>query len=454
MSSDTSLTQRRIFWFWVPLAVMWLIMAVEQPAITAIVSRLPDATLNLAAFGLAFSFALIVESPVIMLLTAATALGGQRRPYRRLLQFTQILAVTQTLVHLAFALSPAYAFVVRDLIGAPAEVIELSRQSFLLMLLWTPMIAFRRLFEGTMIRWGRPQRLTIVIVARIGAMLAVLLAGWAADRWPGALVGGAALSIGVTAGALTAYLLARPLIAEHLSVDRPDDQPLAWPRLLAFYAPLALTTLIVMVNRPIVSFGLSHAPLPLESLAVWPVVVALLFVGNSFGTAFQEVAVALLARPGAHAELRRYAWGLALASGALFALLAFTPGAAWWYREVSGLDPELVSLVLVPTMLVVPLPALTALVSWQRAQLVHTQRTRPVSAAVALNMGTLLLVLLALPHVVPESGAVLAALATTLASGAECAYLAWSAHRQGAAPVAAPEAEALPAVGWQAPAEE
>jgi hypothetical protein len=118
--------------------------------------------------------------------------------------------------------------------------------------------------------------------------------------------------------------------------------------------------------------------------------------------------------------LGRFAWRLALGRSALFALMAFTPGAAWWYRVVSGLNPALLSMVLAPTMLVVPLPALTALVSWQRAQLVHGRNTRPVSTAVALNLSVLLLVLLALPRIVPEPGAVLAALATTLALSAEC----------------------------------
>ena len=37
--------------FWTPLAVMWILMGFEQPALTAVAARLPDAALNLAAFG-------------------------------------------------------------------------------------------------------------------------------------------------------------------------------------------------------------------------------------------------------------------------------------------------------------------------------------------------------------------------------------------------------------------
>ena len=74
-----TLTLRRTFLFWLPLAVMWLIMSAELPAITAAVSRLPQPVENLAAFGLTYSIALIIEGPVIMLLTAGTALATHRQ---------------------------------------------------------------------------------------------------------------------------------------------------------------------------------------------------------------------------------------------------------------------------------------------------------------------------------------------------------------------------------------
>ena len=104
MTNRRELTQKRIFWFWVPLAAMWLIMSAEQPSLTAIVSRLPEATKNLAAWGLTFSFALIIESPVIMLLTAGTALATHKQSYQRLLRFTHALALGLTVLHLLLAL--------------------------------------------------------------------------------------------------------------------------------------------------------------------------------------------------------------------------------------------------------------------------------------------------------------------------------------------------------------
>jgi hypothetical protein len=64
---DGDLTQPRIFRFWLPLAATWLMMAVEGPFLAAVIARLAEPTYNLAAYGVAFSLALVLEAPVIML---------------------------------------------------------------------------------------------------------------------------------------------------------------------------------------------------------------------------------------------------------------------------------------------------------------------------------------------------------------------------------------------------
>ena len=75
MATDSPVTYRRIFRLWVPLAATWLMMSVEGPFLAAVIARLDEPTFNLAAYGVAFAFALIVEAPIIMILSAATALG-------------------------------------------------------------------------------------------------------------------------------------------------------------------------------------------------------------------------------------------------------------------------------------------------------------------------------------------------------------------------------------------
>ncbi|MFN4218252.1 MAG: hypothetical protein ACK4HB_03105, partial [Candidatus Bipolaricaulia bacterium] len=71
-SSKAPLTLSRIVRAWWPLAASWALMGLELPAVSAVVARLPEPQINLAAYGVVFALSMIIESPIIMLLAAST----------------------------------------------------------------------------------------------------------------------------------------------------------------------------------------------------------------------------------------------------------------------------------------------------------------------------------------------------------------------------------------------
>jgi len=72
--------------------------------------------------------------------------------------------------------------------------------------------------------------------------------------------------------------------------------------------------------------------------------------------------------------------------------VAFTPLANLWYLGVSGLPPELASLAIVPTMLLVPMPGISVWLSYQRGILVNGRRTGPITIATAIEVGLIAVV--------------------------------------------------------------
>ena len=451
MQTKIPLAQRRIFWFWVPLAAMWLMMAVEQPAIAAVIARLPAPKPNLAAFGITFSIALIVESPIIMLLTAGTALARGKHSYERLLQFTHILAAGLTALHLLIGLTPLYRIIVGSLIGAPAELVEPSRRAFLLMVPWTAAIAYRRLWQGVLIRFDRTGVVPLTIAARLLTSSVILALGLWTRRFAGASVGAMALSAGVIAAAFAAYGFARATVHKHLSEPTPEDEPLTWRGLLEFYVPLALTPLIVLLGRPVLTTGLARAPQPLTSLAIWPVITGLLFLGRSLAFSYQEVVVALLGGRHSYEELRRFTVRLALATSGLFVLVAVTPMARLWFEKVAGLSPQLAAFAILPTMILSLIPGLEALTAWQQGLLVHVNRTRIITRAVALNVVVLTTLMLGVGTVLPVPGATMAAIALTSAVAAQWVYLWWYSRPIATRIEAMPASAAVEIHEWRAP---
>jgi len=84
---SSQLSIRKIFFFWIPLASTWLMMAAEGPFLAAVIARLQDPKHNLAAYGVAFSFAILIEAPIIMITSASTALVKDKSSYFKLRNF-------------------------------------------------------------------------------------------------------------------------------------------------------------------------------------------------------------------------------------------------------------------------------------------------------------------------------------------------------------------------------
>ena len=140
-------TPKSIFFFWLPLAATWIMMSVEGPFLAAVIARLADPRFNLAAHGVAFAFALLVEAPVIMMLSASTALVEDRLSYLRLRNFTFALNGVITGVQLLILIPPVFSFIMRDLIALPEEVASLTYGADWLLLPLKGAIGYRRIKE-------------------------------------------------------------------------------------------------------------------------------------------------------------------------------------------------------------------------------------------------------------------------------------------------------------------
>ena len=366
-------------------------MAVEGPFLAAVIARLADPGFNLAAYGVAFAFAMLAEAPVIMLMSAATALVDDATSLRRLrtFMFGLIAAVTCALGTL---LVPAvYRAAMLDLLALPEEVARRTYVALWILLPWPAAIGYRRFYQGLLIRDGRPRLVAWGTVFRLTAMAGTALALHATLTPPGALVGAAALAAGVCAEAAASRWMARGTVrrlARTPTSADADAAPLGYRAITRFYYPLALTSIIGLAVQPLLTFFMGRAPAPIESLAVFPVVHALGFVFRALGLSYQEVVIALLGRRHEHArELGRFALVLGLASSAGLALVALTPLAGFWYQGLSGLDPELARYALRPTLILIPIPALSVLLSFQRGILVVGHETRPLTWATVVEVG-------------------------------------------------------------------
>jgi hypothetical protein len=399
-------------------------MALELPALSAVVARLPEPRINLAAYGgVVFPLALIVESPVIMLLAASTALSRDADSYARVRRYMMVAGATLTALHLAVAFTPLYDLVSAGLLGAPAEILEPARLGLRIMTPWTWSIAYRRFHQGVLIRFGRSRTVGIGTAVRLIADGLVLAGGYLTGSLPGIAVATAAVSAGVISEAVFVGLRVRPIVRGPLQQAAAPQQPVALRSFLRFYVPLAMTSLLLLLSQPLGAATMSRMPRPLDSLAVWPVISGVIFMFRSLGMAYNEVVVALVDTPRAQEELRRFTQLLLGATTLALALMAGTPLARIWFQGFSGLPQPLSELALGALWIALPIPGLTVLHSWYQGILVNSRHTRGVTEAVVCFLLVSGVILLAGVGWGQVEGVFVAVGAMVVGAGAQAAWL-------------------------------
>jgi hypothetical protein len=395
-SAAAPLGTRTVLAFWAPLAATWLMMAVEGPYVAAIIARLADPTRNLAAYGVAFSFAFMAEAPIIMMMTAANALVADRQSLVALRRFAFRLNGGLTLVMAVGLLPPVFRFVTDRVIGLPPDLAGLTHVATALLLPWPAAIGYRRFYQGILVRHHLPRRVAYGTVVRLVTMsVAAAVLAMATDL-AGAYIGSLSLCAGVLAEAAASRWMARGIVARLLAGGDSSKAPLTPRDINRFYVPLALTSLLAIAVNPFVTFFIGRSRSPIESLAVLPVVMGLVFIFRSGAIAYQEVAVAL-ARGDRRREapIARVALGLAGASALALGGVLFTPLGPAWFTRVAGLSPQLAAFALWPARLLALVPALDYLLGLQRARLVLARRTRVITAATAVEAASIGVVLAA-----------------------------------------------------------
>lgn len=412
MDSASPVRQRDILRFWLPLASTWLMMALEGPYLAALIARLAEPRYNLAAYGVAFAVAVIIEAPVIMMLGASTALVDGGTSFRRLRRFTMALNALTTVGMLLLVATPAYSVVFEDWIGLEPKVAALTRGALLILLPWPAAIGYRRFHQGLLIRSGSTRLVAYGTALRLASMSLTALVLFLMTDLPGAWLGACALSVGVSTEAIMARYLAHHEVRRLLSPDAPPGTDTTYRDIWNFYVPLAWTSVVGLAAHPMVTFFMGHAVRSLDSLAVLPVVNALTFIFRALGLAYQEVVITMLGRSERNrSAVLRFALTLGLGSTLGLALIVATPLSFVWFRTLSGLDAELYRFALLPAWILIPFPAISVMLSLQRGLLMHSRNTRPITWATLLEVGGIASILALLVLRFEVVGAVAAALA-------------------------------------------
>lgn len=394
MSKPAPLTMKELLRQFLPLSLSDMIMVLAGPIIIAGLARLPGQEVHLAAYGVAEAMAILIESPIIMLLHAATALSRDPVAYKVLRRFMIWANIALTAFYALLAFTPLYDVLFRSWLGQPAAVADAARPAFQVMLLWPAAIGWRRFYQGMLIAHKRSGKVGMASVFRLASLALTVVVG-VLLRLPGAIVGCLALAVSVLVEAAVVTLFAERELKQHTWSEPRPGNPHTLTAMGWWYAPLALTAILIWVSKPAINGGLARATEANLSLAAWPAVwTTAMLVANAIRM-IQQLVITQASTPENYAVLRRFTWWAGGVMSGLMALVGFSPAGEGFLTQVTGLSGHLAGVAVPALRLLILFPLGIALQNHYQGVLIRAGRTSAVNLGALVGSGVLFMALLA-----------------------------------------------------------
>ncbi|AFZ61094.1 hypothetical protein H6G54_28595 [Anabaena cylindrica FACHB-243] len=378
----------------IPLSLSDVAMTLGDPLQTAALSRLTFPQETLAGVGIVKAVAVFLESPIIMILHASTALGNDARSRRALWQFTVIAGISLSGIFLLLTWEPVYNWLLLDVFGVSPFIATRGRTSFLLMFLWPFVIAWRRFFQGLLIRAKKSIPVGLASVARFIWVIVALVVG-VSLRFDGALLAGVTMM-----GAILIEAVVVTWFCSHLSINsildqqiklHTDNLPKTFKGVTFYYLPLASTMLLIWGARAILLSFVARSFDSSLALAVWPATWGLvLSIAN--GTRMVQQVVISSYEETSKRILAAFVVLVGLGFTSIPLFLGFTSQGFSLLRQFFGDNPSLVEAALPVIQVLSCLPLLLALQNTFQGLLIHRAKNWFINLATLVAAALTLIV--------------------------------------------------------------
>ncbi|RME61164.1 MAG: hypothetical protein D6780_02190 [Candidatus Dadabacteria bacterium] len=394
-------------------------MGLETPVVQLIISQLSNAEVNLAAFGFSFSLMLLFESPIFLILSSAVSLINGKEVYIKFRNFTLIIGTLLSFLMLltVYLLHSAGGFI-------STKNPNLNLLIYLTSLILTPVpffVAFRRFYQGLLIRFAKPHFVTLATLCRLLTTIVLSLVLFNLAPFEGAVTGAIAVVIGTITESVVVRLLARSSVVNL----KETKEKKSYLELAKFYLPLAFSSLISVAVMYILNFLMAFAKDSQFSIAGFSILTSLNFLFASLGLAFQDVTLAKLSENTSwFLYLKKALFFLISAVTALYIIcFIFPPLSVFIFSNLYKLSVKKVFILQTAAVFTLLRLFVSYLTIWQRALLIHSKRSHYFGKATFLEFTVSSLLMLILTFLSNFKGIYLAAFSWALGRTAAYFYL-------------------------------
>ncbi len=283
MTNNTNLTYMDLLKFFIPLAVMPMMISMTHTIITASLARLPLPEISLAIFTVVKSITNIANAPTIMSRQIIVSLVDGQKNYNKVKKFIWTVAFSLFIIIMLFAITPLGNFLLEDLIGIknPKEV-ELAKSALIITSFLPLVVLFRNIYQGMATALKKTK---IVVPGVLLRLLIISIFLWwtvKTEFITGVMAGSIAWTVGIAIEgsfifAFILYLYHSPQKAANQMPDHRQGN-LSYIKIFKFFAPLALMMFVTKALQPIIQSGIARGQSPTMSLAAYGVAWTLVFL--------------------------------------------------------------------------------------------------------------------------------------------------------------------------------
>lgn len=347
--SGTDISLRSLGRFYLPLIATSYLLTATNPLLAAALARTSDPATSLAGYGVAFALIGVIYAPLLVVQQVTAQRLLSVGDISRIRQLTWMIGLGLSVVAAVIAFTPIGVFVFRELVGVKDTILDEALSA--MTALWpVPILTgIRALHQGRLVAGHRTQPIAWATGVRT-TVLAVV--GFALTATPaGAWLGAVAFTTGLAAEALLVTFSDAPTPRVLEQTDREGEEE---DRLLSFSGPLMLNVMLWWSTPLIINSVLARTPEPDCSIAAFTVVEAVAWFLTAPVGQLQHASLAMVDCREAHARVRRFAAGLAVAVTMVLGVLAIPDLREFILWTGFRLDPSLLE----PAGLAFPVAAL------------------------------------------------------------------------------------------------
>ncbi len=362
-----------------------LTLLLESQIQNAFLARYPDGPANLATFALAISSFQLLNAFLIFVPQTVTLLASCPHSRKTCFRFVVAVGVLLSIPLLIIGFLPPGTRLFAHIMRIPPELLPNTVRYLQMM---TPLLlvnAVRHFFTGILIRLGRTRILTLLNLCHMLSLVAVLAVG-RRQGWPAIET--------VAIGAIVANLVHLGLVSLAAAEKRIPASETPWQRLryreiLTFFWPVAITSAMFALSRPIMYSYINRTAMAVTTVAALRLAFdAMMFFQNPVNqfrhmfTTFGEQDPEGVKR----FMLRMTAWFTLI-----MVLLAFSPLGRLLFQRVIGAEGEVLEKAIQALRILCLGPFTIATRNLYHGRMMIQRRTRGMAFAGTFRVGAIVL---------------------------------------------------------------